>query len=43
MNRPRAGYTVNIAQFGKDNGSGVGDHMDMPALAAFKNAVGEMA
>ncbi len=42
MNRPRAGYTVNIAQFGKVNGSGVGDHTDVPALVAFKDAMSEM-
>jgi len=43
MNRPRAGYTVNIARFRKDNGSGAGDHMDIPALAAFENALIEVA
>jgi hypothetical protein len=43
MNRPRVGYTVNIAQFKKDNGLGVGDHMDMPALVALKSTISEMA
>jgi hypothetical protein len=43
MNRPPAAHTVNIDQFRKINGSGAGDHMDIPALAALKNAISEMA